>query len=146
MCSRPLLSSTWVRGPLILRSPGSLDGTLFLLFPDFLRLPMIGLATAAVVIASQALISGAFSISRQADQMGFVPRLAIRHTSTKLAGQVYIPSINWILFVGVVVIVVGFGSSASLASAYGIAVTGTFIVTTVLFATVARKLWRSRAG
>ena len=128
------------QGSLILRSPGSLDGTLFLLFPDFLRLPMIGLATAAVVIASQALISGAFSISRQADQMGFVPRLAIRHTSTKLAGQVYIPSINWILFVGVVVIVVGFGSSASLASAYGIAVTGTFIVTTVLFATVARKL------
>jgi KUP system potassium uptake protein len=129
------------QGSLILRSPGSLNGTLFLLFPDFLRLPMIGLATAAVVIASQALISGAFSISRQADQMGFVPRLAIRHTSTKLAGQVYIPSINWILFVGVVVIVVGFGSSASLASAYGIAVTGTFIVTTVLFATVARKLW-----
>ena len=130
------------QGSLILRSPSSLDGALFLV-PDFLRLPMVGLATAAVVIASQALISGAFSISRQADQMDFVPRLAIRHTSTKLAGQVYIPSINWMLFVGVVVIVVGFGSSAALASAYGIAVTGTFIVTTVLFATVARTLWET---
>jgi len=131
------------QGSLILRSPSSLDGALFLLVPDYLRLPMVGLATAAVVIASQALISGAFSISRQADQMDFVPRLAIRHTSTKLAGQVYIPSINWMLFVGVVVIVVGFGSSAALASAYGIAVTGTFIVTTVLFATVARTLWET---
>ena len=96
------------------------------------------LATVATVIASQAVISGAFSVSRQAVQLGFLPRLTIRHTSRTEIGQVYVPAINWGLFVAVLVLVLGFGSSAALASAYGVAVTGTFILNTILFLAVVR--------
>jgi KUP system potassium uptake protein len=102
---------------------------------------MVLLATAATLIASQAVISGAFSLSRQAMQLGFLPRLPIRHTSQQTEGQIYVPAVNWTLFAAVVAVVVGFGSSARLSSAYGLAVSGTFLITTVLFLVVARLRW-----
>jgi KUP system potassium uptake protein len=102
---------------------------------------MVVLATLATVIASQAVISGAFSVTRQAVQLGFLPRLTIRHTSEHEVGQVYAPAINWGIFVAVVALVVGFGSSQALASAYGIAVTGTLAIDTILFFVVVRTRW-----
>jgi KUP system potassium uptake protein len=129
------------QGALILDSPKAIDNPFFLLMPHWARIPMVLLATVATVIASQAVISGAFSVTRQAVQLGFLPRVSIRHTSQE-EGQVYAPGINAILFVAVVALVVGFGSSASLASAYGIAVTGTFAIDTILFFVVVRMLWR----
>src|SRR3954447_23926699 len=129
------------QGALILRSPGSVDNPFFLLFPHWARLPMVFLATVATVIASQAVISGAFSVTRQAVQLGFLPRLTILHTSRQEAGQVYVPAVNWGIFAAVVALVVGFGSAEHLASAYGIAVTGTLAINTVLFFVVVRTLW-----
>jgi len=129
------------QGSLILRSSNSVQNPFFLLLPSWAQLPMVVLATLATVIASQSAISGAFSVTRQAVALGFLPRLTIRHTSQHI-GQVYAPSINMGLLVAVVTIVVGFGSSAALASAYGVAVTGTFILNTILFLAVARLLWR----
>ena len=130
------------QGSLILDSPSAIDNPFFLLIPHWSRIPMVVLATVATVIASQAVISGAFSVTRQAIQLGFLPRLSIRHTSTREIGQVYAPAVNWILFVAVVGLVLGFGSSTKLASAYGIAVTGTITVDTLLFLVVVRALWR----
>ncbi len=103
---------------------------------------MVVLATVATVIASQSVISGAFSVTRQAVQLGYLPRMTIRHTSQEEIGQVYSPAINWGLYVAVLVLVLGFRSSASLASAYGVAVTGTFMLNTILFLVVARSIWR----
>jgi KUP system potassium uptake protein len=129
------------QGSEILRSPKSVSNPFFLLMPSWAQIPMVLLATLATVIASQAVISGAFSVSNQAVQLGFLPRLTIRHTSRREVGQVYAPAINAGLFVIVLAIVIGFGSSAALASAYGVAVTGTFILNTILFLAVARLLW-----
>src|SRR3954447_9523189 len=129
------------QGALILRSPKSVDNPFFLLFPHWARLPMVLLATLATVIASQAVISGAFSVTRQAVQLGFLPRLTVRHTSSSEVGQVYVPAVNWGIYVAVVALVVGFGSAEHLASAYGIAVTGTLAIDTVLFFVVVRALW-----
>ncbi len=129
------------QGSLLLRSPSAISNPFFLLFPSWAQLPMVLLATVATVIASQAVISGAFSVTRQAVRLGFLPRLTIRHTSQSHAGQVYAPGVNAALFVAVVAIVIGFGSSAALASAYGVAVTGTFMLNTILFLAVARLLW-----
>jgi KUP system potassium uptake protein len=128
------------QGALILRNPGAIDNPFYLLIPHWGRIPMIGLATIATVIASQAVISGAFSVTRQAVQLGFLPRLTIRHTSRE-AGQVYVPAVNWGIFVAVVALVVGFGSSQHLAAAYGIAVTGTLAIDTVLFFVVVHVVW-----
>jgi KUP system potassium uptake protein len=130
------------QGSLILGSKKAIDNPFFLLFPHWARIPMVILATVATVIASQAVISGAFSVTRQAVQLGFLPRVTIRHTSDEEEGQVYAPGINAILFVAVVALVVGFGSSQNLASAYGIAVTGTLAIDTILFFVVVRMLWR----
>lgn len=130
------------QGTLILNTPGAIENPFFLLFPKWALVPMVALATAATVIASQAVISGAFSVSRQAVQLGFLPRLTIHHTSRAEIGQVYMPAINWGVLIAVVALVLGFGSSASLATAYGIAVTGTLAIDTILFFTVART--RSR--
>jgi KUP system potassium uptake protein len=130
------------QGALILRRPDAIDNPFFLLFPHWARIPMILLATMATVIASQAVISGAFSVTRQAVQLGFLPRLTILHTSRREVGQVYVPVVNWGIFVAVVALVVGFGSSAHLASAYGIAVTGTLAIDTILFFVVVRVLWK----
>ncbi len=129
------------QGSLILRSPKAVTNPFFLLVPSWAQIPMVLLATVATVIASQAVISGAFSVSHQAVQLGFLPRLTVRHTSRREIGQIYVPGINGMLFVVVLAIVIGFGSSAALASAYGLAVTGTFILNTILFLAVARLLW-----
>ena len=133
------------QGSLILDTPSAIDNPFFLLIPHWGRIPMVVLATVATVIASQSVISGAFSVTRQAVQLGFLPRLTIRHTSAREIGQVYVPAINWFLLAAVVALVLGFGSSTSLASAYGIAVTGTITVDTLLFFVVVRVLWRKPA-
>jgi KUP system potassium uptake protein len=130
------------QGALILRSHGAIASPFFLLFPHWARIPIVLLATLATVIASQAVISGAFSVTRQAVQLGFLPRLTIRHTSEEEIGQVYAPAVNWGVFVAVVALVIGFGSSQNLASAYGIAVTGTLAIDTVLFFVVVRTRWK----
>jgi KUP system potassium uptake protein len=126
---------------LVLHHPAARENPFFLLLPTWSRLPMVVLATAATVIASQAVISGAYSVSRQAVRLGFLPPLRIRQTSQRHYGQIYVPSINWILYAAVLVVVLTFGSSARLATAYGVAVTGTFLLTTTLFLVVARKRW-----
>jgi KUP system potassium uptake protein len=126
---------------LILHDPTTVSSPFFLLLPHWARLPMVVLATVATVIASQAVISGAYSVSRQAVRLGFLPRLTVRQTSQQEIGQIYVPAINWALFVVVVALVLGFGSSQKLGSAYGIAVSGTFVITTILFLTVARRRW-----
>jgi len=129
------------QGSLIIESPKAIGNPFFLLMPKWGLIPVVLLATVAAVIASQAVISGAFSVTRQAVQQGFLPRLRIRHTS-EAAGQVYVPAVNGLLFVAVVALVLGFGSSQGLASAYGIAVTGTLAIDTILFFVVVRLLWR----
>jgi KUP system potassium uptake protein len=130
------------QGSLILHNPAGIANPFFLLIPSWGRIPMVVLATAATIIASQSVISGAFSVSRQAMQLGFLPRLTIRHTAEHKIGQIYVPAINWALFVAVAAVTVGFGSSARLATAYGVAVTGTFMINTILFLAVASALWR----
>ena len=129
------------QGGLILRNPAAIANPFFLLLPAWARVPMVVLAAAATIIASQAVLSGAFSVSRQAMQLGFLPRLTIRHTAEREFGQIYVPAINWALFVAVVIVTLGFGSAARLATAYGVAVTGTFLINTILFLAVARALW-----
>jgi KUP system potassium uptake protein len=110
--------------------------------PDWARLPLVGIATAATIIASQAVISGAFSVTHQAVQLGFLPRLKTEHTSEKAAGQIYIPAVNWGLLLMVIVLVLGFRESGRLASAYGIAVTGTMLITTLMLAVLVFQVWR----
>jgi KUP system potassium uptake protein len=134
------------QGALVLRDPGATSNPFYRMLPGWSRIPMIVLATAATVIASQSVRSGAFSMSRQAMQLGFLPRLTVRHTSEREIGQVYVPVVNWALFAAVVAVVVGFGGSARLASAYGIAVTRTFVVTTILFLALVRTAGAGRAG
>jgi KUP system potassium uptake protein len=129
------------QGALVLHDPASRVNPFFLLLPHWARLPMVILATAATVIASQAVISGAFSMSRQALRLGFLPHLRIRQTSRHEYGQIYVPGINWGLFAAVLLVVFTFRSSTRLATAYGVAVTGTFLITTTLFLVVARTLW-----
>ena len=130
------------QGSLILRSPNAVRNPFFILLPGWAQIPMVFFATLATVIASQAVISGAFSVTQQAMQLGFLPRLAIRHTSQRHLGQIYVPAVNRVLFVMVLALVVAFGSAEALAFAYGVAVTGTFILNTILFLAVARFLWR----
>jgi KUP system potassium uptake protein len=127
---------------LILNHPHTISNPFYLLVPSSLRIPMVFLATLATIIASQAAITGSFSIAKQAVQLGFLPRLKIRHTSEH-EGQIYLPIINWMLATGVVALVVGFQSSTKLAEIYGVAVTGTFILDTTLFLAAARSLWRT---
>jgi KUP system potassium uptake protein len=130
------------QGALILHQPAAVGNPFFLLVPSWGRIPMVVLATLATVIASQAVISGAFSVSRQAVRLGFLPHLTVRQTSTRESGQIYVPAVNWLLFGGVLVLMFGFRSSSRLATAYGVAVTGTLIITTALFLIVARASWK----
>jgi KUP system potassium uptake protein len=134
------------QGALILGTPSARANPFFLLLPGWAQVPMVVLAALATVIASQAVISGAFSVSRQAARLGFLPRLTIRHTSARQPGQVYVATVNWLLWAGVLAVAFGFRSSSRLATAYGVAVTGTFLITTVLFLTVARTRWRWSAA
>jgi len=129
------------QGALVLRDPTAIENPFFAAVPGWAFFPMLGLATAAAVIASQALISGAFSLTLQAVQLGYCPRLEIRHTSRDECGQIYIPQVNWTLMIGCIALVLGFRSSGALASAYGIAVTMTMVITTILFFSVTRRLW-----
>src|SRR5215468_7664375 len=131
------------QGALVLSSPSSISSPFFLLVPGWARLPMVFLAAAATVIASQAVITGAFSVAHQAARIGYLPRLRIKYTSEERAGQVYVPWINWILLVSVLTLVVTFRTSAALAYAYGMAVTGTITITTLLFLYVARSQWHT---
>ncbi len=130
------------QGSLILDRPETISSPFYLLLPDWAQIPVVILATMATLIASQAVISGAFSVTRQAVQLGYLPRLNIRHTSEGEIGQVYVPAVNWALLVAVVALVLGFGSSAKLVTAYGIAVTGTLLIDSILFLVVLRVLWR----
>jgi KUP system potassium uptake protein len=127
---------------LILHTPSAISSPFFLLLPHWARIPMVVLATAATVIASQAVISGAFSVSRQASQLGLLPPLTVRQTSRASAGQVYLPVVNIALFVGVLTVMLVFGSSAKLATAYGVSVTGALVVDTVLTMLVAHLFWK----
>jgi KUP system potassium uptake protein len=128
-------------GALLLANPDAARNPFFLLAPSWAVLPLVGLATAAAVIASQALISGAYSLTMQAIQMGYLPRLHIQHTSHSERGQIYMPQVNGILMVACVGLVLGFQSSSRLAGAYGIAVSLTMVITSVLFYAAARRLW-----
>ena len=129
------------QGALLLANPEAVRNPFFMLAPGWALYPMVGLATAATVIASQAVISGAFSVTRQVIQMGYAPRLTIRHTSASEAGQIYIPFVNWTLAIGVALLVLGFQSSGNLAAAYGIAVTATFAIDTILVGMLMRVQW-----
>ncbi len=130
------------QGALVLANPKAIENPFFLLFPNWALMPMVLLATAATVIASQAVITGAYSLTRQAIQLGLLPRLEIRHTSESLFGQIYMPRVNTLLLIGVLLLVMLFRSSSALASAYGIAVTGTMVVTALMAIVVIRKVWR----
>ena len=130
------------QGALLLRHPEVLDHLFFEMAPDWALIPMIALATAAAIIASQAVISGVFSLTQQAIQLGLLPRMTIRHTSETEIGQIYIPRVNWIMMVGVIALVIGFGSSSNIAGAYGIAVTGAMTIDAGLAAIVAALIWK----
>jgi KUP system potassium uptake protein len=151
---RPSITRAWIfivfpaliinylgQGAMILRSPKVSTDLFFEMFPHWAQLPMVAVAVAAAMIASQAVITGAFSVTRQAVQLGFLPRLRIVHKSGA-EGQIYVPAVNRLLYIAVIGLVIGFGSAAALASAYGIAVTGTFATTTILFFVVVRVLWK----
>jgi KUP system potassium uptake protein len=137
-----LLLNYFGQGALLLSDPKAAEQPFFLLAPEWALFPLVGLASAAAIIASQALISGAFSLTRQAIQLGYCPRLDIDHTSSHEIGQVYVPQVNWALMLSTIAIVIGFGSSAALAAAYGIAVTLTMVITAILLQVVATEHWR----
>jgi len=136
-----LILNYFGQGALILANPETVKNPFYLLAPEWMLYPMIVLATLAAVIASQAVITGAFSVSRQALQLGYLPRMHIEHTSESQEGQVYLPRVNWGLMLAVMTLVIGFGSSGNLAAAYGIAVTGDMVITTLLAAFVLHHLW-----
>lgn len=130
------------QGALVLADPGAVKNPFFLLAPGPMLMPLVAISTVATVIASQALISGAFSVTKQLMQLGYLPRLRIRHTSTEVVGQIYIPFVNWTLFIAVALSVAYFRNSGALASAYGLAVCGLMLITTVLTFYVIRYSWR----
>src|SRR5690606_20792509 len=129
------------QGALVLEDPTAIVNPFYVGVPGWARWPMIFLATCATVIASQAVITGAFSISRQAMQLGYIPRMAVKHTSRETIGQIYIPAVNWTLMVLVIGLVLSFQTSTALATAYGISVSATMLIDTLLLAIVARELW-----
>ncbi|WP_440712840.1 potassium transporter Kup [Gordonia sp. FQ] len=152
---RPSISMSWAvfvapaltlcylgQGALILHDPRDASAPFFLLSPDWARIPLVVLTTFATVIAAQAVISGAFSVAAQAAQLGYMPRLRVVHTSDRTYGQIYVPWLNWLLMVSVITLIFAFRRSAALAYAYGMAVTGTIAITTLLFFVVARHRWR----
>ncbi len=138
----PMLMLNYMgQGALLMREPGSAQNPFFLMAPDEWRLPLVIVATLATVIASQAVITGAFSVVQQAVQLGLMPRVRIEHTSASAAGQIYVPSVNWALMVMVMLLVLMFGQSSNLAAAYGIAVTGTMFISTCMLAVLVFRVW-----
>jgi KUP system potassium uptake protein len=137
-----LVLNYYGQGALLLRNPAAVQNPFYLLAPGWALIPMVVLATAATVIASQAVISGAFSVARQAVQLGYLPRMKIVHTSHEEAGQIYVPFTNWTLYLAVIALVFGFKSSSNLAAAYGIAVAGTMLISTILVSFVVLLDWR----
>ncbi len=133
------------QGALVLRDAEAADNPFYKLVPGALMLPMVVLATLATVIASQAVITGAFSMTQQAIRLHYLPRLTVLHTSARARGQIYVPAVNWMLMIAVIGLVIGFRDSSNLASAYGLAVSGTFFITTCLIIVVARTRWRTPA-
>ena len=136
-----LLLNYFGQGALLLRDPSAIESPFYRMAPGWALIPLVVLATAATVIASQAVISGSFSLAMQSMQLGFSPRLRIDHTSEQERGQIYIPEVNWVLMVACIGLVVGFKSSSNLAAAYGVAVTTTMVITTALFYVLARERW-----
>jgi KUP system potassium uptake protein len=130
------------QGALLLENPAAVSNPFYLMAPEWGRLPLVAVVTLACVVASQAVISGAFSVTHQAVQLGYLPRLRTEHTSAKAAGQIYIPLVNWLLLAMVILLVLGFRQSTRLASAYGIAVTGTMLITTIMLAVLVFQVWR----
>jgi KUP system potassium uptake protein len=141
LVSPALVLNYFGQGALLIANPAALENPFYLAFPQWALYPMVALATAATVIASQATISGAYSMTQQAMQLGYLPRIPVLHTSSKVMGQIYIPTVNWILLAAVCAAVIGFGSSSKLASAYGVSVMGTMLVTTFLTFFVIRFGW-----
>ena len=139
-----LLINYFGQGALLLSNPAAIENPFYLLAPTWALYPMVALSTAATIIASQAVISGAFSITLQAMQLGYLPRFEVRHTSESQMGQIYLPGINWLLLAAVVAAVIGFGSSSNIAAAYGIAVTGTMFITNLLAFVVVCNEWKWR--
>ena len=137
-----LLINYFGQGALLIADPVAIENPFYRLAPEWALLPLVVLSTVATIIASQAVISGAFSITQQAIQLGYTPRLEIQHTSAQQMGQIYLPGINWLLLISIIFLVIGFGSSSNLAAAYGIAVTGTMLVTNILAIAVAIHLWQ----
>jgi KUP system potassium uptake protein len=136
-----LILNYFGQGALLLVDPEAIQNPFYHLAPEWALYPLVALSTVATVIASQAVISGAFSVTRQAMQLGFVPRFEVQYTSEKAQGQIYLPGVNWGLFLAVVVLVLGFKSTNNLAAAYGIAVTGDMVITSLLATVVAAKVW-----
>jgi len=130
------------QGAHLLKHPEAISDPFYAIVPSWGMIPMVFLATAATIIASQAVISGAFSLTRQAVQLGYLPRIKIVHTSARHIGQIYVPSINWLIMASTIALVLGFGSSSKLAAAYGVAVTSTMLISTVLFYVIAREKWK----
>ncbi len=136
-----LLLNYFGQGSLLLRNPEAVNNLFYRLAPTWALYPLVGLATAATIIASQAVISGSFSLTRQAVQLGFSPRLAVIHTSSEQVGQVYVPAVNRALLIGTVALVIGFKHSGNLAAAYGVAVSATMVITTILIFVLTRQAW-----
>ncbi|MGE0665367.1 MAG: potassium transporter Kup [Sphingomonadales bacterium] len=137
-----LMLNYFGQGALLISEPSALDNPFYRLAPEWAQWPVLALATLATIIASQAVISGAFSVTRQAVQLGYLPRLKVRHTSEAEIGQIYVPFVNWALLIAVVLLVLGFGSSTNLAAAYGVAVTGTMFIDTLLLSFVMLLGWK----
>ena len=137
-----LLLNYFGQAALMLRVPAAADNPFYMMAPETLRLPMVALATIATIIASQAVITGAYSVVQQAIQLGLMPRLRIAHTSERAAGQIYVPFINWTLMILVIFLILGFRSSDNLAAAYGIAVTGTMLITAIMLSVLELRVWK----
>lgn len=137
-----LLLNYFGQGALLLQNPSAVENPFYRMAPEWALYPLVALATAATIIASQALISGAFSLTMQAVQLGYLPRVHIEHTSAKTRGQIYIPGVNWLLMIGCIGLVLGFKNSSSLAAAYGVGVTTDMVITTLLFFFVMKDKWR----
>ncbi len=137
-----LILNYFGQGAFVMSQPTGIENPFYMMAPSFMQWPLLILATAATIIASQAVISGAFSLTAQAIQLGYIPRMQIIHTSDEEMGQIYVPFVNWALLVFIFALVIGFGSSSNMAAAYGVAVTGTMLMSTLLFTVIIFKMWK----